>query len=386
MPRMLLIEPEASGHHVPYVRWLIESAASCGVQVSLATSLEVRRHPAIETLFHSIPFSWCEMPSLGEPGRRSVAALLAREFAYRRLFAEALQRARAAGDVDLVLLPYLDYCFHAFALAGAPFGGIPWAAISMRLFGSRWLNTRQVLMRLLLRDPALRVLFSLTLPEAYLRSIPAPGKIRYLPDPGDLRTPAERSSARAHLGVEGPALVILVYGTIDSRKGLVPLLQAIGQRDAPAVRVLVVGRQSAEMRASLAAPQFAILRQRGMLDIIDEFVDDALQGQVFAAADVVWLGYCGHAAMSGVLVLAGLAKRAVIVSDFGEMGRLARQHELGPVVNIEYPDSVLGAVRTLCNSDERARSAARCFQLFRNHEAHQVGMQLFAALGLSPRV
>jgi hypothetical protein len=286
----------------------------------------------------------------------------------------------------MVLLPYLDYCFHAFALAGAPFGGIPWAAISMSLASGRWPNTRGILMPLLLRDPTLRVLFSLTPPGADLRSIPAAAKIQYLPDPGDLRAPAERSNARARLGIEGSALTILVYGAIDSRKGLVPLLDAIGQRDAPAVRVLVVGRQSDEMRASLAAPRFAALRQRGILDIIDEFVDDTLQGQAFAAADVVWLGYCGHAVMSGVLVLAGLARRSVIVSDFGEMGRLARQHELGPLVDIRHPDSILGAVRTLCSPDERARSAARCFQLFRVHEAHQVGMQLFTALGFSPRV
>src|SRR5215469_15698689 len=101
MPRVLLLEPVAPGHHVPYVRWLIESAASCGVQVSLASSLEVRRHPAIETLFRSIPFSWFEMPSLGENSRRSAAVLLAREFAYRRLFAQAFRRGRAAGDIEM---------------------------------------------------------------------------------------------------------------------------------------------------------------------------------------------------------------------------------------------------------------------------------------------
>ena len=383
MPRILLLEPEATGHHVPYIRWIIESASSLGVDVLLAASVQVRRHPIIEAMARSIRFDWSEIPSLGQGRGQSALALLCREFAYRRVFKQTLCDAGRSGKVDLVLLPYLDHCFHAFALAGAPFAGTPWAAISMRHVGARWPSSRALLMKRLLRDSALRVLFSLSPRPPDTETAIYRKKVQYLPDPGDLRRPADVLNSRARLGIAGESLVILVYGVIDSRKGLLQLLEAIDRPDAPPLKVLVVGHQSDDIRFLLQGAKFVSLRARGVLEVIDRFVDDALQAQVFAAADVVWLGYHRQRGMSGVMVLAGLAERAVVVSDFGEMGRLARRHHLGPLVDIERPDSVINALRALCDPVVRQQSARRCQEAFRAHEAGIVGDRLFRALGFS---
>jgi hypothetical protein len=146
----------------------------------------------------------------------------------------------------------------------------------------------------------------------------------------------------------------------------------------------VVGRQSDEMRSFLSASRFAIRRSQGLLREVNEFVGDKMQGRAFAAADVVWLGYVGHLAMSGVLVLAGLARRAVIVTRAGEMGRLAHEHQLGPVVDSEDVEEIADALRAISDPGVRIRSAESCYQTFRAHQAADVGEQLFQALTPSP--
>ena len=337
----------------------------------------------IEAVARSVAFDWIETALLD---KRSVTALsrLRREFEYRKLFRDAAMRAKNSGGIDLIILPYLDYCFHAIALAGDAFGGVPWAGITMRLKHGAGLDTRRIVMPLLLRQSALRVVFSLTDIEVGRRPVGRAVKLRYLPDPGDLREMPSRVSARRDLGIPNDVLVILVYGTIDHRKGLVPLTAALESAGAPNAVLLVVGRQSHEMRSFLSASRFAIRRSQGLLREVNEFVGDKMQGQAFAAADVVWLGYVGHLAMSGVLVLAGLARRAVIVTRAGEMGRLAQEHQLGPVVDSEDIKEIVDALRAISDPGVRIRSAESCYQTFRAHEAADVGEQLFHALTPSP--
>jgi glycosyltransferase involved in cell wall biosynthesis len=289
-----------------------------------------------------------------------------------------------AKGVDMVIIPYLDYCFHAMALTGSPFGDTPWAAITMRLTHVPGLDTRRLLLRRLLRDPHLRLLFSLTALDARWRRIRGTSKLRYLPDPGDLREPMDRDAARRDLGIPADALVILVYGTIDDRKGLVPLMEALECASAPSAVLLVVGRQSAEIRNYVAAPRFTSTREQARLIEVDQFVDDAMQGRAFAASDVVWLGYVGHSGMSGVLVLAGLARRAVIVTNAGELGRLAREHAFGPTVEAGDTEAIVAALREVNDPQVRARSAQACHRAFEAHQAMRVGREFFQALGLPP--
>jgi glycosyltransferase involved in cell wall biosynthesis len=332
----------------------------------------------IESLARSVAFEWIEM-ARPDAAPAPLASRLSREFEYRRCFRDAAMKAKG---VDLVIIPYLDYCFHAMALTGSPFGDTPWAAITMRLTHVPGLHTRRLLLRRLLRDPHLRLLFSLTALDARWQRIRGTSKLRYLPDPGDLREPMDRDAARRDLGIPADALVILVYGTIDDRKGLVQLVEALASAAAPSAVLLVVGRQSAEIRKYLATPRFTSIRGQGRLIEVDQFVDDATQAGAFAAADVVWLGYVGHLGMSGVLVLAGLARRAVIATSAGELGRLAREHLLGPVVDVGHAEQIVAALRAVKDPELRARFAESCHRTFEAHEAARVGREFFQSLRL----
>lgn len=382
MQRILILEPHASGHRVPYLRWLIESATSAGQRVVLGAPVSVRRHPMIEALAQSNAFDWIET-ELPELRVMVASGRLRREFQYRDYFREATEHARECATIDLIILPYLDYCFHALALAGAPFGGVPWTAITMLLTPGRRFDSRRMLLPLLLRDPKLRLLFSITEVDSAQARTRRAAKLVYLPDPGDLRRVVSKESARSYLGIRSNALVLLVYGTIDRRKGLMQLMAALEMPGAPRATLLIVGQQSPEMKAFLSAPQFANRRSLGLLVDVNEFVDDLMQARAFAAADAVWLGYVGHLATSGVLVLAGLARRAVIVTRAGEMGRLARQHALGPTVDSENVEEIVNALHLISNPKRLEQSAEACHRVFRTHDAVQVGARFFRALGVT---
>ena len=74
---------------------------------------------------------------------------------------------------------------------------------------------------------------------------------------------------------------------------------------------------------------------------------------MFAACDVVLLPYLGHFGSSGLQVRAAGAGRPVIASDEELVGRLVREHGLGPV----FPSGNAAALREVLDATARAPEA-----------------------------
>jgi len=221
----------------------------------------------------------------------------------------------AAARGDRVVVPYLDYISYAVGLRGSPFGSTPFAGIVMRpdfhwaeqgvaappsrrRLLKRWLFLRllrqQSLLRLVTIDPSLR-------DWVHARRARGSDRLAYTDDPADLSGNGDRAAARASLGLPAQALVILLYGGIDMRKGVAALLALAASPHLPAeARILLVGRQSDEVRSLLAGDA-----QRGMpkdrVTVLDRYVDAQEEWLSFAAADFAWLAYEGFYGPSGVL-------------------------------------------------------------------------------------
>jgi glycosyltransferase involved in cell wall biosynthesis len=165
-------------------------------------------------------------------------------------------------------------------------------------------------------------------------------KLAFVPDPGELTHDFDRASARARLGISEQDFVVLVYGAIDSRKGVEHLLAGVRDKPFPkSLKILVMGKQVSELRDKL-------LREPQVISI-DQYVDTATEEAGFRAADVVWMGYQSHYAMSGVLVLAAMAAKPVLATRSGLIGWMTRRYALGVVIDCENSLEVTKAIHDL---------------------------------------
>jgi glycosyltransferase involved in cell wall biosynthesis len=323
-----------------------------------------------------------------------VTALTWREFLYWRLFRDSYSGLGKDHDIDLVFLPYLDYCTNAIALLGSPFASTPWAGITMRpsfhhsATGIRCPRSRlfSIKERLFLRVLAIPTLKRLScideLLEKYL-SAKDPllaGKLRYLPDPAEVNGVLEKAVARKTLGIPEDVTLVLSYGSIDPRKGIDSLLSALKDPRLPSnVHVLLAGASTVAGQEMLADQVLVQgLRDAGRLHILDCYLGVDEELTVFAASDMAWLGYRDHYTMSGVMVQAGRMGLPIIASRDGIIGWTTMTYSLGVTVDVDDCSSVASAILDLVNDPRRAHWLGQNGQQrFEHHTSSEFGRVVF---------
>jgi glycosyltransferase involved in cell wall biosynthesis len=230
----------------------------------------------------------------------------------------------------------------------------------------------------ILRDRSLKALFVI---NPSVQDLPldwySPRKrarLRYLADPAENSVSPSREKSRAALGITPGTVAILVFGSIDERKGIGFLIeQLVSHEDFKGYTVILAGKQSEEVRAQMRDANCERLRSEGRLILYDRFLGAEEQGDVFAAADVVWVGYRSHLYMSGVLVLAGRNGLPVIGTSDGEIGRMIAKHGLGIAARIHEPKSVAHALRVMLNESVRSEMGGKARVVFARHTVENFG-------------
>jgi glycosyltransferase involved in cell wall biosynthesis len=347
---ILLFEMSLSGHHANYLEHIAQGLLSQGHRVTASVLDTELNHPVLVRLReqHSPHFRNVALPPADWLGRwLARLGVAGGELAAWRMFKRFYRVLELQDPVDRVFYPYLDYCLHATALMGPPSGSAPWAAICMRPSfhlsragvvapTPKFAVAKERLFWRLLSDGNLKALF--TIDELLWREATSSRpnlarRLRYLADPAVLGETLDRSGARARLNVAPDEFIILVYGAIDGRKGVDLLLDGIRwQTFQIPVRVLLVGKQTEGVRKSVA-------RESGITSL-DRYVDCVTEEAAFRAADLVWLGYRSHYAMSGVLILAAMAGVPVLATNQGLIGWMTREHALGDVIDVRQASEV----------------------------------------------
>jgi glycosyltransferase involved in cell wall biosynthesis len=392
--RILIVEPHASGHHASYLRWLVQAAVRRRWGVVIATTSAALTHPSLTKI--NSDYSDVQIHVIEDFGgvvEQTVRQLrlLRREVRYWKLFKRATTEVRTMVSIDAVILPYVDYCFYALATLGSPFLDLPWCGISMRLAVAQ--HAADVNMPLPLRwRVAKRVLRARTLKALFVinpsvKDVPPNwcstallSKLHYLRDPAEYGGIGARQDSRSALGISDRDVAILVFGSIDERKGIDSLLSCLSSYDGLEDYIVVLaGKQSSSIQTLLRSAACTKLRSNGRLVEINRFLTGAEQDSVFAAADTVWVGYRNHNYMSGVLVLAGKAGLPVIGTDQGEIGRLITEHSLGRAVRIDQQTEVAMALRAMLEDDKRVEMGRRSKAAFEYHTVEGFGDSVLSA-------
>ncbi|WP_262690021.1 glycosyltransferase family protein [Kordiimonas aestuarii] len=144
-----------------------------------------------------------------------------------------------------------------------------------------------------------------------------------------------------------------MFGAIDARKGIFPLLSALRLMKpelTTQVSIAFMGRVQAAIQDEFET-QLASLRQTHpalSVTVIDRFVDDAEILWLCRNSTAIMMPYQRHRGSSGVLCWAAHVRVPVLAQAFGLVGREVDEHGLGITVDSESPAAIAAGLETLC--------------------------------------
>ena len=381
-PRILIFEPEATGHQIEYLRHILTSIDQSfeNSRIILLTTIYAANHPNYLRLADEFRHLVTTRLVPAVPGRNRLLAFLEQDYERQWRRAEQLHRGLieiGVDNVDFVFVPHLESVgLLQLALRRSLFSGKPWATIAIairfhhrkcRIEGPvRPIDVLQnICFRWVLRDLGLACLGTI---DPYLPQFASSPKVRYCPNPSafpDLSSPEE---SRAAYGIRSDTFVVLVYGILDRRKCIGVLLEAAARvRDELDLTLFLAGPQQVEHLAPLLSGEAARkLRERNSLVEVNRFILHSEDIDPFGAADVSWAFFeRNFVYSSNVLVQSGLARRPVIARRQGVVGRLVEDHNLGFALTSEEPEIVASALQRLAENPalcrEMGENGARAF-------------------------
>jgi glycosyltransferase involved in cell wall biosynthesis len=380
--RILIYEPEAGGHQMNFVRYVVTAIRDSGLafHVTLLSTADAVEHPQARALLDefagSISLVLTPLVTRGNRLFRALDPFYERQWRYAEALSSAMDQLNLA-EVDFIFLPSLETIglLHLF-LKPNLFRGKPWATIanairfhhrSQGIEGpTRAVDTFQRLC--FWRVIGYRDLVCFGAVDPYLSAAMANPKVVYCPDPCDPPKLSPPETARAFYHIRPETIVILVFGFIDRRKSVDVLLDGAARvADDADLTVLLAGAQHpGHLQPVLSGAAARSLRDRGRLIEINRFIDFEAEIDPMSVADIVWVFYeKDFVRNSNVLGHAGLARRPVIARHQGIVGRLVQQHKLGLALSSDAPDAVAAALTTLARDPtlrhEMGENGARAF-------------------------
>lgn len=381
----MLFDLALGGHHGAYLKQVVEQGCA---QPSIERICVVVRpdfltvHADVAEFFSQFNPSALEMITLTQTeteqlvGKRGAWGRFNRNLIEWSLFC---RYAKQLGATHAILM-YLDTCEIPLTLsAKAPcsFSGIYFRpSFHYSEFEDRlptWRSSLQqrrnrFTLERLLAHPQLTHLFCLD-PFATKRLAHAghEQKAIYLPDPIDYCAAPSNlvRQLREQLNVWPNRRVFLLFGALDSRKGLYQLLEAIHHLDGTTCQqicLVLAGKADIDEQVHIQT-LVQQLRNEKPIQIIEqyEFIPNRLSSAYFQLADVVLAPYQHHVGMSGILLTAAAAGKPILSSCYGLMGQLTRIYELGLTVEAQFPEAIARGIgqclsrpaQTLCDPNRQ---------------------------------
>lgn len=354
--RILIIDPDSSGHHPNYLGLVAGAFSDAGLEVTVAVDMT-----SAQMVGQVTGQPWTVL-DFRVPSQRKVVVrdfdLIRDQLYYWRRCRELIRSLQAGGWQGRVFFPYLDRIVHAIGLLGSPGRGTTTSGILMRpQFGVRQASAP---FKRRLRQKCLSAIFRRAVRRAQLEQVcvidPLTAadtgavidgtalRLTELVDPADCFRTRPRAEARTLLGLPVDGHLVLVYGEIARRKAVAELLSALALRPTFG-RALVVGRGGQDLGDGLLR---AVGHDRQRLDQlmhrIDRRVSDAEERLVFEAADSVWVAYHDHPGMSGVLVQAGQMGLPVFGCSGGAIGMYCRDRRVGVPLDPGVVEAIIGVL------------------------------------------
>jgi glycosyltransferase involved in cell wall biosynthesis len=368
---MVLPSSRAGGHQTNYSLAIANAAQSKGWCIDLVTPADGLHHPnglRLAEVIRATGGSVLDVPDTKQRTLRCARFLGYLEAQWRRWawIREAGLAARCTRQHDIAYVDGGDGWYLPYSLLGSPIRNVPIVTVMLRIryhhrrlaHGAGQRMHGALLQRLLVKGflarQSLAAVITVDRPWASLNSVEAAGgpqKVYYAPDMGTTITLMDRTLARKQLGIEADRRVILCLGSMDRRKGVAELLNAISHEACPVtIGALVMGANVAE--GAVATDLARTLAQKHRLWVRNGAYGNDELAIALSAADAVWLGYRGHSFSSSILWEAAQTGLPVLGCHTGLIAWEIRSQQLGEVVDIDDTEAVALALARLMNHEQ----------------------------------
>ncbi|CCH55321.1 hypothetical protein BN8_04572 [Fibrisoma limi BUZ 3] len=173
----------------------------------------------------------------------------------------------------------------------------------------------------------------------------SPG-VNVLPLPDPVKSydisPAELDELRAELQLDPSRKTLLLFGHLDDRKGIEPLLEAL-RLVKPTVRqalsVLLVGSIKPDFRQLIEQKIADVPSDVQIIPVFKEIRGRRIQ-TYFELSDYALALYQRHVGMASVIIRAAVSRKPLLSSDYGYMGHLVQTEQLGLVADSTSPAAI----------------------------------------------
>jgi glycosyltransferase involved in cell wall biosynthesis len=352
---ILLFEPDSSGHHPGYLYHLIinflENDYSFNLTVLVAPDF-FEKHPQIIQKTISprvkwIKFSESEFKNWQEIKSQSVTK---RSFFEWELLRKYISETKSV----YAFLMYIDYLQIALLTQKAlpcPVSGIlfrptlvNYPAHSVKEMLNSW--RKNLTLKYFIKNKSLDSLFNLD-PFAtdYIQQNWQTDKVKFLPDPVQVY-PSTKSVGdfKNELKIKPNRKVFLIFGFLDSRKGISEVMEAIVKiKREKSIKgtLLIVGPWEESERNKFDSTIDKILQGSDFQIIVkDIFVQDEDIQSYFEVSDYILALYAKHIGMSAIMVRAAAAQKPFLTHNFGLMGKIVSENKLGMLVENDLAEKM----------------------------------------------
>ncbi len=391
--KIMLFDPSIRGHHPNYIQYLIkywhEHKLSGYLEIVVSPRF-LQEHDDVVNLALSynqeninfIAITLEEEAILNS--RKSPLKRVLRNFKEWQIICKYANLLK----VNHCLLMYFDTCELPLAVgakACCPFSGIFFRpsfhyheltqSIPSCKEGIRQWRQKFFLSQIL-KNPQLKNLFCLD-PFAVkcLEKFETHVKLISLPDPVETFeiSNTNLSNLRQSLKIESQRKVFLLFGALTTRKGIYQLLDAIANLPIELCQkmcLLMVGESNIKIELQSRITEICQVKPVQIISHY-KFVPDRDIPGYFQLADVVLAPYQRHVGMSGILLLAAAAQKPVLSSDYGLMGKLVQEYQLGLTVNSTIPKEITKGLTQFLVEDQETLCDRSQMKSFIQHNSPQ---------------
>ena len=355
--KVLIIEPEFEGHHISlYIRSLVKEFKKNKVDYRLLTTKKTINSIPFKIIDKEFKLKKKTIESVGIVKSKNISFfnLLLYQIKYFLFIKKNISNVKKKFKFDVIYFGHLDPFFFIFAL-GSNFIGhknITGLLCNIRFYQSEFKIKKFQLVDLVkkylfivfLKSKVVKKIFIIDeLFNLYLnKNIKNQNylkKICHVPEAGKLKKISKQENFKKEMGIKKKEKIILLYGDIKKRKGVLELLRLSENKKMPEnIKVVIAGKQSREISSMINKTNFKKLLGNQVY-IINKFINFEEEGKLFSISDLIWLAYSGGSdGSSGVLKQASISGKPIIESGRGLISWINDKYKIGIKIKLDNID------------------------------------------------
>ncbi len=179
----------------------------------------------------------------------------------------------------------------------------------------------------------------------YISGLKPQSNIVPLPDPvaQHPQTPDQVRQLGLQLGIEPFRQVFLMFGHLDERKGIEPLLSAVSRLEPQQQQktcLIFAGKPVNDAyRQHLHTLIDQVPEAVQIITVFEKIAEEQIQ-TYFDLSDYILALYQHHVGMASVVVRAAISRKPVLATDFGYLKDVVLQEKLGAVTDSASPEAI----------------------------------------------